>query len=303
MKMMKKTLSIFTVLLFMVVPVFSTFGDGPKNAHVLPNVKIEGVDVAIPYGELVQVSVNAQDKVENLQNSIYSWKVYDENYRPKNVYVSEDGKKLIFGAGIKKTKFLAVLSATYTFVDKDDKGAITSVETLTTGISEAIIKIGDDDIVPPPPPVPPTPPTPPVPPVPPNPPTPLPDSPLGLVVPSVEAYSIMKAPTKATAAKLIAKNYNLVKNRIAGKEITTLKEAYAQLSDLNGKALRGEFVDETGNKILKEKGDFAEWNAWDQVIKKNVYDLYMAKKLVALEDYIGTFAEVANSLTYASENK
>jgi hypothetical protein len=101
----------------------------------------------------------------------------------------------------------------------------------------------------------------------------------------------MKAPTKAVAAKLLADNYNLVKNKIAGQEIKTLKDAYTQLSELNGKALR------------ENKADFAEWNAWDQVIKKIVYDLYLARKLVAIEDYIGVYAEIANSLTYAAEKK
>lgn len=279
---MKKMLSAFTILLLMVVPVF---GDGPKNLHVIPNTKIEGAENVIPYGELVQVTVKSDNNVPNLYKTTHSWKVYDENHKVKNVYTSPDGKTLIFGAGIKKTKFLVVLDTTYTFVDKDDKGVITGVETISTGIDDAVVKIGEDDVVPPKPPGPGPDPEPPLPP------KPLPDSPLGLVKPSVDAFNLMKAPSKAVVAKLVADNYNLIKNKIAGQEIKTLKDAYAQLSELNGKALR------------ENKADFAEWNVWDQTVKKSVYDLYLAKKLTVLEDYIGAYAEIANSLTYAAEIK
>lgn len=283
---MKKTLSV-VALLFATVFTFPAFADGPKGARILPNVKIEGAEVPVPYGELVQINVNAQDKVENLFSSKYSWKVYDNNYQPKKVYTSGDGKTIMFGAGIKKAKFLVVLDATYTFVDKDAEGKIVGVETLDTGISDVIVQIGDAE----PPPPPDDPDNPPTPPTPPTPPKPLPDSPLGLVKPSVDAYKTMKSESRATVAKLVAANYANVKNRIAAQEIRTLKDAYAELSRLNGESLRA------------NKADFAEWNAWDNAVKKGVYDLYLAKKLVAIEDYIGAYAEIADSLNYAAEIK
>ena len=194
----------------------------------------------------------------------------------------------MFGAGVKQAKFLGTLVATYTFVEKDAEGKITGVETVVTDPTEVIVNIDDDNPVPP---VPPNPPNPPGPDPEPPAPAPLPDSPLGIVQPSIDAYDAMKSPTKAVSAILIAENYNLVKNKIAGQEIKNLSEAYKQLSELNGKSLRN------------NKADFAEWNMWDQVIKKNVYDLYLAKKLVSIEDYIGAFAEIANSLSYAVEKK
>lgn len=276
---MKRMLSVFVIFCLSAIPVF---GDGPKDLHVVPSIKIVGAETPIPYGELVQIDAEVTGKGDNIISEKYSWRVYDKDFNIKRARI--EGKSVIFGSGVKKAKFLVTFVATYTFVDKDAEGKITGTETVVTDPTEVIVNIGDDKPVPPDPDVP-------DPDVPPTPPKPLPDSPLGLVQPSISAFDTMEAENKAVIAKIVGDNYNLIKNKIAGKKITSLAEAYKQLSELNGAGLRA------------NKANFAEWNTWDQSIKKAVYDLYLAKKLTVLEDYIGAFAEIANSLTYSAEKK
>lgn len=279
---MKKFLYLLVCVGALFSPAYS-IGLEPPKTHVIPNITIDGAAEIVPYGEMIQLSVKADSEPDNVVIIKYDWQIFDANQTKKRVYISPDGKTVLFAAGVKPTKFLVVLDAVYTFADKDEKGTITDVKTITTGVLSTEVKVGSDD-PPPPDPDKPEPPKPPVP-------KPFPDSPLGIVKPSVDAVNEMKSAQKAEAAKALAVEYNNIKNKIAAQGITSLSDAYSQLKAATGPA------------ITKAGGDLTEWQIWDNKVRKVVYGLYLDKKLGQVTDYIGVFSEIANSLEYVAEQK
>jgi hypothetical protein len=85
---------------------------GP-DTYELPSIEIEGSDVIVPLGDIVELSISPVEKLPSgLKSSIYSWTILPP---PPKVIPWVDNTKVFFGTGIKDQEYTVILTGTYAF--------------------------------------------------------------------------------------------------------------------------------------------------------------------------------------------
>lgn len=118
--------------------------EDPK--YTPPALSIGGADSPISLGELVQLWVKPPDIIpDNLYSTAYTWTLLPN----KNFIVWPDKTRILFGAGIQNATFVAIVTASHVFVEKNAEGDFNNIiqRTITKMVT---IKIGDGTVIPPP---------------------------------------------------------------------------------------------------------------------------------------------------------
>jgi hypothetical protein len=248
--------------------------------YVVPKQTVVGAEKSIPLGEEVDLSLSpVGDLPKYLVSSSEEWAVYELDHDPKTglivrkdhkfrQYVDPNGTKgIFFGAGIKDRQMLAVVTVTYLYAVKDDKGQVTKAATRTVVMmADLVIGTGKPrPVVPPAPPKPKPDPTPPV----------LPAGQFGL---AKFIYDEVKADRPGNAAVVsaqIAGAYRKVIAEAGGKDLKTLLKASAT-------ATTGMGADDAG------------WTRVADAIQNKLYALYATDhKLNTGDDLVLALGELA----------
>lgn len=119
--------------------------EDPK--YTPPALNVGGADSPIPLGELVQLWVKPPDIIpDNLYSTAYTWTLLPN----KNFVTWPDKTRILFGSGIQSTTFVAVVTASHVFVEKNAEGDFNDIiqRTVTKMVT---VKIGDGTVIIPPP--------------------------------------------------------------------------------------------------------------------------------------------------------
>jgi len=268
---------IYSLLILIVCPHYT-------NADI-PKVKILGGDVELDAGELVILSSEIENKPDNLQSVIYKWKILD-GVNEKQFIAWPEGSKVIFSAGISSKTYVAILTASFLFVDRDEEGNISDVKHALSEIVTQKIKVKGLIQPTPPNPINPNPPWQPVPPAPA--PTSLSDLSYNWIITSnmnlppseIKHSASILANCFETVAELI-KN-NLLTDPMPILDITGT-DCRAALSRIN-----------VGNEF---------WKPWGDKFQEHIYGLYNQNKLVTAQQYAVAWRQIADGLRRYSNSQ
>lgn len=117
--------------------------EDPK--YTPPVLNVGGADSPIPLGELVQLWIKQPDIIpDNLYSTAYTWTLL-----PNKSFVTwPDKTRILFGAGVQNSTFVAIVTASHVFVDKDADGDLNNI-TQRTVTKMVTVKIGDGTVIPP----------------------------------------------------------------------------------------------------------------------------------------------------------
>lgn len=252
-------------LLLLLVPAAS-YGQAP-----IPPLAITGYEKPTKHGDLVKLQITKTDNPPaSLEDVQYDWKVFNADGSEKgNVFVTDDKKTLLFASGTKDTTFTIAVNASYLFITKDDKGAVTAAKLYTSGIITKSVVV-QDDVEPGPTPTPE--------PV-------IPDSKFKLVAVAYNQAKSVTSNLKVQAAQALANSYSTTAADINSGKIKSLTDAYNQVKTLNESA------------FAKLGEPVSNWSAWNEAIKTSVYQLYQQKQTSVLTDYAEVFSELAQGLS------
>lgn len=215
-------------------------------------------------GDLAEVWVTPLTSPPNLEGVSYAWRVYDSDWNEKKAFEFKPGY-VIFGTGIKPTKFKVFVAATYLYVVKDAKGAVTEVATRNNLLSTDVEVKGDGPAPQPPAPAP-------------QPPDPnFPPGQFGLSKTAYDATKLVSSATKVAEAHQLAGNFKSLASMAAAGSLQSLEDMLKQTADKN-RATLGASV--------------AAWDPFLKTLQDALYGFYEQNKL-DLKTAVAAWNEVA----------
>lgn len=266
---MKKFL--LTVVLF----VFTTYAGAAD--FILPKQRILGAEEPIPLGELVMLSVSEmEEKPKYLDQAKYKWKIF-ENGKERTTGIRFYDNNVFFGSGVRPKKMIALVSASYLYVVREDDkqdGNVKEFGLLQNFFSVEIV-IGDGPPGPDP-----------EPPVPPNP-DPEPNFPEGKFGLTKFTYNLVKNVNLLPAERVrlcqaLANSFTSIVKQIDDGKITDLKHGLVDAEASNAKAL--------GDKSTAFK-------PFGLALQKFLFEQYSKGTLRTAKDLGVAFLEVSTGLS------
>lgn len=257
-------------------------GDGPvpepeDGKFTPPLLEIGGADEPIPLGELVQLWIKPPDRLpEDLDSTIYSWTVLPK----KKVVIWPDKTRILFGAGVKSSTYVVVVTASHVFVEKEQDKITNVAQRAVTKIVS--VKVGDG-VTPGP--------IDPVDPVDPVDPPPPPPKLEGLAKDAYEWVREVKRTSAYTEAKVKADAKKLsesFKNVAAAIQAGTLQDVSAIL-----KATK-----ESNDAAIENRND---WLPWFTKVQTHLQESYNAGTIKTLMQFTQAWKDIAAGLEAASK--
>lgn len=248
----------------------------------VPSQTIEGGGETQP-GEVVILKLSSLGAVKGLVSTSVEWSIFEADIDAKTKSVKGYVKKkftvdakgnVVFGAGIRPKKILAVASVNYVFEEKEGEKLIKFVS--KTAILHDVVSVVGDECEPKPPS--------PVPPPPDIDPKPQPDENIdnkfGLSKFVLEAASTVSASGKLKALALAA-SFKSVASRIGAGAYSDYKEIFIALEQSNNRAL-GDQID--------------AWKKWGATLEDKLFALANGNKTWTNEDFRQAFLEIYDGL-------
>lgn len=263
-----------------------------NDGFTIPEVTITGSG-KVPPGEVV-IMTASMVPTEHLKRATFSWAVFDAKLgRRERVATFPDNTQIIFGAGLRPTKFLVTFQASFIFEKTEVVEVVKSVDPpvtekvtvvtrsdlMTTGITEYLVQVEGE--TPEPEPEPDTPPDPK-----PTPDPVFPDGRFGLS--KIFYQSVKQNVVSKKFIPEVAANFGSIASAIAAGGIKEPEKALAELAAANKQTLS------TADAAVK-----TEWTkvlGADSTYQNTLFSLNESGKLKTVEDFRAAFKEIEEGI-------
>lgn len=280
-----------------------------KMSFLLPDVKVNGPEGNVGYGEMVQfkAEIDRSQLPEHLSTIKYQWSMFEDGKLKNNFIPWPDGTMIFFATGITPKRIVVILDVDCLFEVKEDVNIVGADGNPIEGaklldvdgkaINEIVIQSeinSPDPIVKEiqvgsgPAPKPPTP----------DPDTPTPDLPSGVFGLAKTANMLANENVSAgdrSKALDLAKSYTSIANKIRAS--IAKQAAGVNLSDDDLKLDVQSIMKAIATSNRSALGSSASgWQQWDKMYGDEIYNLYKSKKINTPADWETAFRETATGL-------